>query len=981
MSNKLTRKGLAFGALVALTSTLFAGAPAQAVNVANVQLAPTAGTTYNSILQSGMSLKANLNNLDADTVEDAEYLVFRIENPGERDITVDFDGRDDDNSGVGADEQITVVRSTAATLASPIAGSGDNFAQRFITGGEDEAFATDIATTAGDQIRDAAQVDDKFIYVSGFSWDGTSEDSSIADVANQAVAGAVNELTITTSETTRSVSLKVQAWLDINGNGVIDTFEERSAVVDVVLYAPGTYSAVTTMYETTRAATDLKARVAYNNSINPNFVAGDTTVEFFKDGTGIAEDSSGEVDASGRLFFDNAAFGDLTDSVDGSGQYHARAVYTAAEDDYYVGSRSVILDLRNGSNSDVDGVEMQVADDANVAFDEEDSDEVAVRTGTKSVTITAQALDDEDDALSASNIQVRAVVTGIALGATSSVTVTGATGTITEEDDVIVATGFTNSSGQVSFVINNTVGAKDDEVSISLSAKDSDGIFEEMDQSSGTVEIVWQNSALTSFEASAEVISGATPSIEFSATDQWGEGLDSSATLGRYSVHVQAYVAGVVRSTVYSETKTTTNGDAAFSFTNFVAVGDNEQIVATLYNGTEDVTGLDNPIYVDVYNNLATAAITLNDDYETLVSYVDYVVGDLDTASVAKSATDKGVLGVIDDTDSQITGTVLNANNQGQPGAVVTVAIPGALLWDPVSNVLAQDSVTTVANDLGFFTVGAMVQRLNTKGAVITVTSDGKSATSLLKSYFGDSDGNGDLDRQSFDDGTNVKFSLNLPANMVKNVTYSVTATLTDVWGNPIQTVYSEDEYEDSGDRVPAVTIEASGSLTVNGVQSITRNANSSGEITFFLRSVTDVAGPANVTLSLPDELVYRTGDGSAVAEMEDLDSPLEDNVNTSWDESLWSNTISVDLDVLDAAPAQTGKVNVGSFNGKLVVYAAGLDGAKISWKVAGKWGVANAVGNNLNRFDRPVGASGVNVIVEIYVNGVKQLTKTVLTR
>ena len=69
------------------------------------------------------------------------------------------------------------------------------------------------------------------------------------------------------------------------------------------------------------------------------------------------------------------------------------------------------------------------------------------------------------------------------------------------------------------------------------------------------------------------------------------------------------------------------------------------------------------------------------------------------------------------------------------------------------------------------------------------------------------------------------------------------------------------------------------------------------------------------------------------------------------------------------------------SFNGKLVVYALGLDGAKISWKVAGKWGTAIASGDALNRFDRPVGASGVNVLVDIYVNGVKQLSKSVLTR
>ncbi|CAB4691949.1 MAG: hypothetical protein F2660_05090 [Actinobacteria bacterium] len=44
MSNKLTRKSLAFGALVALASSVIAGAPAQASDQINV--APTAGTTY-----------------------------------------------------------------------------------------------------------------------------------------------------------------------------------------------------------------------------------------------------------------------------------------------------------------------------------------------------------------------------------------------------------------------------------------------------------------------------------------------------------------------------------------------------------------------------------------------------------------------------------------------------------------------------------------------------------------------------------------------------------------------------------------------------------------------------------------------------------------------------------------------------------------------------------------------------------------------
>jgi hypothetical protein len=74
-------------------------------------------------------------------------------------------------------------------------------------------------------------------------------------------------------------------------------------------------------------------------------------------------------------------------------------------------------------------------------------------------------------------------------------------------------------------------------------------------------------------------------------------------------------------------------------------------------------------------------------------------------------------------------------------------------------------------------------------------------------------------------------------------------------------------------------------------------------------------------------------------------------------------------------------KVNVGSFNGKLVVYALNLDGSRITWKVGGIWGQDFAVGNQLNRFDRLTPRKGVTVKVDIYVNGVKRMTKNVLTR
>ena len=58
MSNKLTRKSLAFGAMVALASSVIAGAPAQAAG--EVVFAPTSGTSYNTLVTEAFALNASL---------------------------------------------------------------------------------------------------------------------------------------------------------------------------------------------------------------------------------------------------------------------------------------------------------------------------------------------------------------------------------------------------------------------------------------------------------------------------------------------------------------------------------------------------------------------------------------------------------------------------------------------------------------------------------------------------------------------------------------------------------------------------------------------------------------------------------------------------------------------------------------------------------------------------------------------------------
>ncbi len=165
----------------------------------------------------------------------------------------------------------------------------------------------------------------------------------------------------------------------------------------------------------------------------------------------------------------------------------------------------------------------------------------------------------------------------------------------------------------------------------------------------------------------------------------------------------------------------------------------------------------------------------------------------------------------------------------------------------------------------------------------------------------------------------------------------------------------------------------------------VTRNFDVNGKAVVFIRSVKDIAGPGSITATLKAVASQYAIDPAVTADSLGFDrfgslaTVVEDVRSTAWDETKFRDTLTAVVDIKDSAPV-TGKVNVGSFNGKLVVYASGLNGARISWKVGGNWGSAVA-DSNYDIFNRPTPRAGVTVSVEVFVNGVKQLTKSVVTR
>jgi hypothetical protein len=281
---------------------------------------------------------------------------------------------------------------------------------------------------------------------------------------------------------------------------------------------------------------------------------------------------------------------------------------------------------------------------------------------------------------------------------------------------------------------------------------------------------------------------------------------------------------------------------------------------------------------------------------------------------------------------------------------------------------------TTTANAAGVFSVNLNAHIVNTTGATVTVTTaDGKTASTLVKTYLPNDTVEGGAVQEL--NGNNLNFTVDMPSTIVMNQTYAVTAKLTDKWGNPVRTSTEA-----------AVHFLGTGSIQVNGVSTeVERQFNASGEATVFIRSVKDIAGPGSLEVTLQGNTDYTVWNGTAVA-LQDLliAESTTDDKSTAWDERTFKNSFSADVQVLETAPAASAdaKVNAGSFNGYVAVYAKGYKGQTLSWKIAGQW-FKTTITEDYQVFQRTTAAVGVDVTVELYINGQRPaaLVKQVLTR
>jgi hypothetical protein len=983
MSKNLKKKALSFGSMLGLVVSGVVSMPATALE-GEVELAPDTGTNWGVFLDDQFDIDVDIRNgnglyeVDGDA-DLSPAVTLEVTNIAGK----DFEGyvyiSDSDEDALNR-----IVRSEQLLVPTYVDGA--------YTGLDYVGFIDDFVATAynakGEYIDDYVLFDstdyevdlDATDYVDIEGWYEFEESDfvlggeTIARVVVSGIPDFDRDLDYSLDQYENSfgdgdVSFNTRVWIENSGNSATVETAYASPVKTVTWYDPKSVIATPRIERFVSdddgiflndeggdySNGDIGFSIQFSKPVNLDQIdLGDWYVDLLEDGSSVDDETlegddtyavelygNGEYDDENRLY---VGWDDDDFSIDESDSFRVTVAYNLDETARTYTSTS--FKVASTSVDEVSGLSWTSSDSANVLLqDDEYTYDAYVRSGTKSVTWTAQLMDDVDTALEQAGVPVLAVVWTDSEDSTledgKTITVSG--NVLDNEYDAVVLAGNTNDDGQFSITVTHSSATEGEGYYVEFLYLGDNGDYynDAAVEADADINVYYEDAYVDALEVDSEVVAAANVTLEYSVVDQFGEPMSkydgdalSVELLSTNSDDVEQYKA------------VGSDGTATFTFKNYLVSPDTDVLTASVGVGLTASTfeGLDvSSAQTSLYAPINVSSIILDTTLSTYVAYDDFVT--------AKT-------GGPSDTSVELSGTVAGADNGGLPGAPVVIKGAGLQFYNGSSYTVGE--TTVIADVDGNFSVDVWTHTASAAGQSITVTAGSVTKTVKLTSFLPD-----DLD------GDNLSFTWTLPAEVVKDTTYAVTLKLADKWGNPLNT---------SGSATKAVTVEAAGSLEVNGVDEVSKNFGSDGTTVVYIRSVKDIAGPGSLVATLDAAATYASVDGdgdSASFDLDDLGAITTDNDDTAWDETKWSSELEQTIQVLDA-PA--GKVNVGSFNGKLVVYASGLAGAKISWKVGGNWGSAVAA-SNFARFDRPTPRSGVDVTVDIYVNGVKKLTKVVRTR
>ncbi len=735
MSKNLTRKGLAFGAIVALGTTLFSGAAAHAAGLADtsfVSLAPTSGTQYNTAQNQVLDLSGAF----ANSVASGGSLKFLVTDPSKvikADVDVNAATSVDTNAMAYTGGVVTGFTAAAGTAVLTVTTAahglvvGDTITVAGATGADAAAFngariVTAVNTTTGtvsfastalttnlggtatiaisktSETGNATRAEIAAAALGSRSILGTvasigaraTDGSFVVDTADTASAGVDNVLRlVSTAAADTSATATVTAWVDNNGNGVIDSTEYVSPTRSVQFLKNADITWSTALTAPKVGDTSLSADVTASPDINiSEFATNAVQVDFNKNAADTAGATGQNINASY-----NSTDKVLRATVTGltaltAGTFSAQAQYESA-------SRGDVNYQTIGSAS----VDVSSVSTPSITHSTSWNGTYA-KTGTTALTVSSTVkywktynatLASRVEAAAPAGIPALVTITNTALASGSTVAAGGKT--LASTGTSISFATSTNADGKVIFPLTAT-GAKTDAISIVVRLDDQnvatdDGSAAGSTQgykTSSALSVTWADASATNLietgtigyansTAVRSVAKGASITLNYDLRDQFG--------------------ASVTDARQILVTLTGASSNAAATFTNAVALSAGKAAVAindatTATSGSYTVhavlqnkdtsgnwtnSGITKDVLVYVGTKAPTALTATAGATTVAVTAGTFATNDLRLDNNAAGFAD-----YLLNNGTTISGVVSAADGSPVPGALVTIAGSGAQL-------------------------------------------------------------------------------------------------------------------------------------------------------------------------------------------------------------------------------------------------------------------------------------------------------------
>jgi hypothetical protein len=867
MSKNLTRKGLAFGALVALTSSVFAGAPALAAD--SVTLEPAKGTSYNIILGEYFDLNSYFT---AAAQQGAETQKFRIVDT-EKKLTL----------GTGN----TAVDTASATFASEANAANDDA-------------GTNLVAADG-------------IYV----------------VEGGAVVGPTKDTLRLETAATATFSVTVQSWLDFDGDNLIDTGEAASTVRTIKFVKPSEVTATTTVTAPMVGDTTIEATLEFNDINNEQLTAANTGVKVT---TGNGSEITGTASqtlvknvawsATDKFLYETSgtpttafAAGDLikvqplwkagsapaaTDTI-GSAVYATvakRTIQTVTAD--IVRSVNAKTDATNvGTDSATQEVNRNKEFEFKITAKDDSVTPKGIAGLAVKISVYSSNFADISSAPAAAN--------SVSLGSGSTdkkiivngTTYTDATKLPGYSTTVATIAATTDADGVAKVKIQTANFVVGDHVSAKF-------VVENFTKYVSAVSVDPSYSAhIANAETGVGTTDGVAAAVNVVVVDQFG-GAPADGTWDARAVWSSNGQATTASTAASSTTKAVVGGKATLSILdNGTGVGTNVYAIKASkladgggYGTTVDIDDLE--VNIKAAADLVAGKITSTGTYDSTTKiYANDGPTSLNLND-AKTYDSRLVLGDAPTVSNSIalSGVVSTANLTPIEGAALTISGAGIQFKKNNVTIYGKDSLTVYTNASGQWAIDVASNKAGKQ--TLTLTSGSVSQIVTVTFKVADAD-------------TGTALTLDAPAYVAPGRTLTLTAILTDKYGNGVDT----DANSVSGSSVSrTVSVAWSGPGLVSGLLPTAFDADGKVTVKVLLGATETGSGVFTVKYD-------RNNDGDYTDVAATVASP--DIVKTA--------TVTV-----GTAPAAASTVAISASTGKFYTSVTNAAGKKVVVKVAGKF-------------------------------------------